>query len=143
MKITKNICIMKIFSSTVNAMREVGVRDLLSRRPFCPAGELPPFAGRHISVPETSPSTMWALAETWPWPRSSRALRTRCSWGDAAPWVFQSRYTVGTPSRKGCKGDTAGDPPLPFALPVWRMEGSGTRVGCGGAPKQGTCSPDC
>lgn len=112
MKITKNICIMKIFSSTGNAMREVAVRDLLSRRPFCPAGELPPFTGWHSSVPETSPSTVWALAETWLWPRSSRALRTCCSWGDAAPQVFQSRYAMGTPQQKGLQGGHGqGSPP--------------------------------
>lgn len=110
-------------------MREVAVRDLLSRRPFCPTGELPPFTGWHSSVPETSPSTVWALAETWLWPRSSRALRTCCSWGDAAPQVFQSRYAMGTPQQKGLQGGHGQGSPPPRHLHCqfrgWRTPAQG------------------
>lgn len=121
---------MKIFSSTVNAMREVGVRDLLSRRPFCPAGELPPFAGRHSSVPETSPSTVRALAETWPWPRSSRALRTRCSWGTQPLGSSRAGTPWAPPAERAARGTRPGIPPchLHCRFGGWRAPAQGLAV---------------
>lgn len=110
-------------------MREVAVRDLLSRRPFCPAGELPPFTGWHSSVPETSPSTVWALAETWLWPRSSRALRTCCSWGERSPSGLPEQVRHGhTPAERAARGTRPGIPPprhLHCQFRGWRTPAQG------------------
>lgn len=148
MKITKNICIMKIFSSTVNAMREkkgscskgrAVLQTLLPHRRAAPL--------RRSAQLGTGDVTKHRAGACWgrrPGPGAAEPCGHAAPGGDAAPWGFQSRYTMVTPQQKGLQGGHSwGSPPPPFALLVQRTEGSGTRVGCGGAPKQGACSPDC
>lgn len=88
MKITKNVCITKIFSSTVNAMNERGKKRQFERSRSRSAGPAVPRplavapAGQRAQLRTESPSTAPATGSREPWGHDSL--------GDTALGGFQS-----------------------------------------------------